>query len=158
MVYFKCNKCGAEHSVLADLLHIKRTNCSNCEQRYFIDPFNKLTHQANDTLKCFDNFDNVVLWGAGEICIKLIDTYKELKNDKYKVVDISKSRQGYMVCDKIIYSPEIINSLSVTAIVICVVQRKDDVLVALKELQTSEFEIYIPKVSNNTTLILSKIN
>lgn len=154
---YQCNKCGTEHSIASDMLHIKRTICSNCEQRYYLDPFEKLKHQPNNLFNDLLTDTHVALWGAGEICIKLLDKYDELKNDKFKVVDISKSRQGYTVCDKYIHSPEIIDSLSIGTVIICVVQRMNEVLASLKSGFPSVTRIYVPKSAADTTLYLDAI-
>lgn len=157
LIHYRCNKCETEHSIASDMLHIKRTTCGNCEQRYYLDPFHKLHHQPAELLKMMENESHVALWGAGEICIKLLDKYDELKNEMYKVVDISKSRQGYSVCDKFIYSPEIIKSLSIKTVVICVVQRMSEVLACLKTGFPSVTRVYAPKTGADTTLYLDAI-
>jgi radical SAM superfamily enzyme YgiQ (UPF0313 family) len=123
-----CNKCGHGFSARADALHVLRIACPSCKQRHYIDPFNKLTHPQSLPEENFTHDDHVVLWGAGEICIKLLDNYPALQNEKFVVVDSSKSRQGYSVCGKPILAPEFITDNKVKTVILTVVRRKEEIM------------------------------
>jgi len=140
-----CNKCGNEMTVNADGMHIQRLSCPVCKQRYYIDPFKKLIGRQPRLTGGFSADDHVVLWGAGEICIKLLDNYPEFKNDKYVVVDSSKSRQGYTVCGKVIYPVEYINEHEIKTVLVTVVRRKDEILRQLAAFPSVE-DIYLPRM------------
>ncbi|MBA3023936.1 MAG: radical SAM protein [Gammaproteobacteria bacterium] len=122
-----CNRCGHVSSVKTDNMHIHRTTCRKCKQRYYLDPFKKIAHRQlpdND----FEQYERVILWGAGELCIKLLDQYPAFQNEKFIVVDSSKSRQGYSVCGKQIFPPSYISEHNVGTAILTVVRRKEEIL------------------------------
>jgi radical SAM superfamily enzyme YgiQ (UPF0313 family) len=128
----KCNKCGTPVSIESDLLHISRTLCVKCRQRHYLDPFKKLSLPANLFSGNLPPDEKIVLWGAGELCIKLLDNYPELQDERFIVVDSSKSRQGYSVCGKTIHSVSYIEENNIRTVIITVVRRKDQILQQLK--------------------------
>jgi hypothetical protein len=147
-VEMKCNKCGFENSFSANILHWKRILCPQCRQRHYVDPFKKISHSQETMERYFYKNEEIALWGAGEICIKLLDNYSVFGNNNFKVVDISKSRQGYTVCGKEIFSPEIINKENIKTVVIAVVARKNEILGELSMSYPSVEKIYLPDISN----------
>jgi anaerobic magnesium-protoporphyrin IX monomethyl ester cyclase len=156
-----CNKCG--HIMICDMniLHNKRIVCNQCYQRHYIDPFQKLTHYEYGIKANFENYCSVAIWGAGEICIKLLDMYSIFHDDKYLIVDISKSRQGYTVCGKYIFSPDVINERNIEALLIAVVDRKHEILNVLEEGYASVKHVYIPsvlKMNNNTVFYFQTVD
>ncbi len=155
-----CNKCGSSFSVTTDTLHIQRLSCQKCKQRYYIDPFKKLLRQQPLPDEDFANDDRVVLWGAGEICIKLLDNYPVLKGEKFVVVDSSKSRQGYSVCGKPIFSPAYIDENKVKTVIITVVRRKTEILQQLAA-HPSVASLFLPEIqrtgNDQATFILERI-
>lgn len=141
-----CNKCGTPVSIESDLLHISRLLCVNCRQRHYLDPFKKLclpTPLSNDDFK---GDERIVLWGAGELCIKLLDAYPQLHEERFVVVDSSKSRQGYSVCGKVIHPASYIAQNKIKSILITVVHRKNEIL---REIGTHPgvSHIYLPNVA-----------
>ncbi|MEI7611269.1 MAG: radical SAM protein [Betaproteobacteria bacterium] len=155
-----CNRCGSEFTANADALHIKRNVCTKCKQRYYLNPFKKLSIQENSLDSLFSEEDRVVLWGAGEICIKMLDSIPVLQQEKYIVVDSSLSRQGYTVCEKPIHPPQYIDELKVTTVIITVVRRKDEIIKQLAA-HPSVANIYLPGIKridrNHACFDLNKI-
>jgi hypothetical protein len=141
-----CNRCEHTFTVPSDALHIQRLSCAKCRQRYYVDPFKKLHLPATLPDNDFSHDDHVVLWGAGELCIKLLDHYPVLQNEKFTVVDSSKSRQGYSVCGKPILTPEFINEHRVKTVILTVVRRKAEILRQLAAFPGIE-NIYLPAVA-----------
>jgi radical SAM superfamily enzyme YgiQ (UPF0313 family) len=159
-VEMACNKCGFAHSFTTNLLHIKRMLCPNCRQRHYVDPFERISHSEQAMQNYFEHDDRVALWGAGEICIKLLDKYPFFKDDKFIVVDISKSRQGYSLCGKKIFSPTMIHERNIRTVIIAVVNRKNEVLDHLNQKYRSIENIYVPDIADmkdQPMLILKKI-
>ncbi|MEI7811972.1 MAG: cobalamin-dependent protein [Ignavibacteria bacterium] len=144
-----CNKCGSPTSFIANILHVQMQLCPQCRQRHYVDPFNYISHSQKLMSHYFEKDNCVALWGAGEICIKLLDNYDIFKNDKYKIVDISKSRQGYSVCSKKIFSPEIINEENIKTVIITVVKRKDEIINQLNIRFPSITKVYLPDIEKN---------
>ena len=142
-----CNKCKHTFSVNSDPLHIQRLSCGKCRQRYYVDPFKKL--QLNPTLpnQDFMQDEKVVLWGAGEICIKLLDNFPALQSEKFVVVDSSKSRQGYSVCGKQIQAPAYIDEHHVRTAILTVVRRKTEILNQLAS-HPSISRIFLPGIQH----------
>lgn len=140
-----CNKCGSSFSVNADTMHIQRLSCQGCGQRYYIDPFKSLQLQQHLPDNDFVNDDCVVLWGAGEICIKLLDHYPILRDDKFVIVDSSKSRQGYSVCGKEIHPPSYIDEHKTKTVIITVARRKDEIMRQIAA-YADVTNIYLPTV------------
>lgn len=139
-----CNRCGSSFSAGADTLHIQRVSCPECRQRYYVDPFKKLQLPLSLPEENFSHDDRVVLWGAGELCIKLLDQYPILKDDRFVVVDSSKSRQGYSVCGKPIYAPEFIDAHQVRTVILTVVRRKNEILRQL-EAYPGVANVFLPR-------------
>lgn len=123
-----CNRCGSNFSSGADTMHIQRVSCPECRQRYYIDPFKKLQLSSSLPEDNFAHDNRVVLWGAGELCIKLLENYPILQDEKFVVVDSSRSRQGYTVCGKFIHPPEIIGKHEVKTAILTVVRRKAEIM------------------------------
>lgn len=141
-----CNKCGTTVSIDSDLLHISRTLCVRCRQRHYLDPFKKLLLPASLSDDDFQGEKRVVLWGAGELCIKLLDTYPQLLSERFVVVDSSKSRHGYSVCGKLIHPASYLADNQIKSVIITVVHRKNEVLHQLRTFpQVSN--IYLPGVT-----------
>lgn len=156
-----CNKCGTQISLPTNVLHWKRMICPQCKQRHYVDPFEKLSHSQETMGQYFKNDESVALWGAGEICIKLLDKYLAFQKDNYKIVDISPSRQGYSVCGKKIFSPEIINKEKIKTIIIAVVARKDEILSQLDKQYPSVTKVYLPdfeKTDERISFVLKEIS
>lgn len=140
-----CNRCDNVFSTQADALHIKRIVCIPCKQRYYLDPFKKLTI-ADDLLDSqLPADERIVLWGAGEICIKMLDALPGLQADNYVVVDSSLSRQGYSVCGKTIHPPRYIDEHKVSTVIVTVVRRKDEIVSQLAS-HPSITHIYLPGI------------
>ena len=127
-IEFKCNKCYNETKFTGDAIHISKISCPACRQRYYIDPFNKITTSPDLSDTNFSDDKTVALWGAGEICIKLIESHPVLRSEKYVVVDSSKSRQGYTICNKEILPPESIIEKNIKSIIITVPKRKSEII------------------------------
>jgi radical SAM superfamily enzyme YgiQ (UPF0313 family) len=145
-VEITCDKCGTASSWQMDLLHIKRTNCPNCLQRYYVDPFQKIGHDEAAMRGHFGEEDAVIIWGAGEICIKLLDHYVLFHEEKFIVVDISRSRQGYTVCGKRIMPPGVIGDKQAKSVIVAVMQRKDEVWEELGKKYPTVKRVYLPHV------------
>ncbi len=143
-IEMSCNKCNFVFTLKADLLHIQRLNCPRCKQRHYVDPFLKLNHSHEKINNYFPNEKLVAIWGAGEICIKLLDEYSIFHKENFKIVDISKSRQGYSVCGKNIFVPEIISENEIETVIVAIVRRKDEVFKELKKTYPNITKILIP--------------
>lgn len=124
--HMTCNKCGCTMDFPADSLHIQRVSCPECRQRYYLDPFKRL--ELPDILAELPPEKTIALWGAGELCIKLLDLYPALQDERFIVVDSSKSRQDYSVCGKPIHSPDHLAALGIDTVVLTVVKRKHEIL------------------------------
>jgi radical SAM superfamily enzyme YgiQ (UPF0313 family) len=140
-----CNNCGSETVVTGDAMHIHRLSCPICRQRYYVDPFKKLSIDPTLPDNNFIHDDYVALWGAGEVCIKLLDNYPILKNKKYVVVDSSKSRQGYSVCGKAILAPEFIDEKNIKTVIITVTRKKAEIMDQLSAFSCIS-RVYLPAV------------
>jgi anaerobic magnesium-protoporphyrin IX monomethyl ester cyclase len=155
-----CNKCSSTRSFTTNILHIKRILCPRCKQRHYVDPFEKISHSKKTMEQYFENDKHVALWGAGEICIKLLDNYPFFIDNKYVIVDISKSRQGYTLCGKMIFSPDMITEEKIKTVIISVVNRKDEILNHLNTQYQSVENIYLPdteKMDDRIMLTLRKL-
>ena len=141
-------------------MHILQLPCPNCRQRHYVDPFKKLSLPNTLSDDNFTNDERVVLWGAGEICIKMLDNYPVLKNEKFTVVDNSKSRQGYSVCEKKIVSPAFIDEFKVKAVILTVVRRRNEIMRQLASHPSIE-HIYLPRIrtteGNGASFTLEKV-
>ncbi|MDP2827501.1 MAG: radical SAM protein [Sulfuricellaceae bacterium] len=144
-VSMTCNKCESKFSVSTDALHIVRLLCDKCKQRYYLDPFKKLLRSVDLPDGNFRNDECVALWGAGEVCIKMLDHYPVLHSEKFVVVDYSKSRQGYSVCGKEIFSPSYIDKKNIKTVIISVARRKDEILRQLAEYPNIK-RVFLPTI------------
>ncbi|HLP98567.1 MAG TPA: radical SAM protein [Sideroxyarcus sp.] len=140
-----CNRCGCESYVTADTLHISMLLCEKCKQRYHLDPFKKLARRPLPG-NGFEQDERVALWGAGEICIKLLDHYPDFQSEKFVVVDSSKSRQGYSVCGKQIFPPSYIAEHNVGTVILTVARRKEEILRQLAAFPGIA-DIYLPQTA-----------
>jgi len=143
MISMTCNRCGCVSSINTDNMHIRRVTCRECKQRYYLNPLKTISRQplpGGD----FEQESRIVMWGAGEICIQMLDHYPALLSDKFVVVDSSKSRQGYSVCGKKILPPSYISEHDISTVILTVVRRKDEILRQLAEFSSIK-NIYIPK-------------
>jgi anaerobic magnesium-protoporphyrin IX monomethyl ester cyclase len=138
-----CDQCGTAFTSFGDALHTRRERCPRCRQRYFIDPFARLDHRSDAFAAILAPGERVALWGAGEICIKLLETYEVLRGERTTVVDISKSRQGYTVLGKKIENPSAILAQQIRAVIVAVAARKDEVLRALRDI-SSVTDVWLP--------------
>lgn len=140
-----CNKCGSDLSFPTDAMHIARLLCEKCNQRYYLDPFKKLLRSPDLPENNYAEQDYVALWGAGEICIQMLDHYSVLHNEKFIVVDSSKSRQGYSVCGKPILPTSFIHEKNIKTVIVTVVKRKKEILRQLSGFSSID-SIYLPKM------------
>ncbi len=140
-----CNRCLNSFSVELDSMHIHRLSCPKCRQRYYVDPFKKLLLPIALPEDNFMQHSHVVLWGAGEICIKMLDNYPILSDEKFTVVDSSKSRQGYSVCKKQIFEPTFIAENEIKTVILTVVRRKTEIMRQLAN-YPSVTNIFLPTV------------
>jgi len=148
-VEMECNKCGAKSVLSTDALHVARALCPQCRQRHYVDPFEKLFHSQGRMDRYFDNTgDLVALWGAGEICIKLLDKYAIFRGPNFIVVDISRSRQGYSVVGKRIFPPDVIEEKKINTVLATVVKRKNEILQSLSTHFPSVETVYLPDIDN----------
>ena len=145
-VTMKCNRCRKEQTFILDGLHISRILCSSCNQRHYVDPFQKLNHSPDMLLNILPKNGPTALWGAGEMCIKLLDAYPFFKHEDYVVVDISKSRQGYTVCGKYIYSPHTILEKNIRSVILTVIHRKDEIVKEIESKYAQVSKLYIPDI------------
>lgn len=144
-----CNKCGNQFSVEADALHVTRVRCNQCRQRYYLDPFQTLAHSCEFPGGGLGGEDRVALWGSGEICVKMLDRYPVLQEDRFIVIDKSRSRQGYTVCGKRIFAPDRITDLGISTVIVTVVRRASEILRDIVG-HSAVTSIYIPVVSVDT--------
>jgi anaerobic magnesium-protoporphyrin IX monomethyl ester cyclase len=155
-----CNKCGTPVSVASDLLHISRQLCAKCRQRHYLDPFKTLNLPIVLSENDFLHDERIALWGAGELCIKLLDAYPELHSDRFIVVDSSKSRQGYSVCGKTIHPVSCLEELGIRSVLVTVVRRKEQILEQLAA-YPGVSRIYLPRVvrlhTDRATLHLDRV-
>ena len=150
-----CSKCGAVITYEMDILHIRAINCPSCRQRFYVDPFQRIGRNEEIMEGYLRNERKVAIWGAGEICIKLLDNYSMFYSNKYIIVDISKSRQGYTVCGKGIWAPEEINKMGVESVIIAVVQRKEEIVKVLRTTYPCVKNVYVPRVeAKNGDIVL----
>lgn len=137
----ECNKCGNRFAFPSDGMHVVRAICPKCNQRHYFDPFGFLSIGLNLEM------ESLALWGAGELCLKLLST--AVNSDAYPsimVVDSSLSRQGFYLFGKPIQEPSMINWLSIKNVIVTVIARKEEILESLKAYPSVE-RILVPKVS-----------
>ncbi len=134
IAHMTCNKCGCPQDFTVDTLHIHRTFCPECRQRYYLDPFKYLALPG--ILPELPAQKPIVLWGAGELCIKLLDHYPALQDERFVVVDSSKSRQGYSVCGKPILPPNYLDEHKIDTVILTVVRRKHEIMRQLSNYPT----------------------
>ncbi len=134
IAHMACNKCGCPQDFTVDTLHIHRTFCPECHQRYYLDPFKYLA--LPDILPELPAQKPIALWGAGELCIKLLDHYPALQDERFVVVDSSKSRQGYSVCGKPILPPSYLDEHKIDTVILTVVRRKHEIMRQLSNYPT----------------------
>lgn len=144
-VEVRCNRCATVWSCSGDGIHMVMTRCPECRQRYYVDPFEKMEHPPDAFEDCLGTGEPTALWGAGEICIKLLDRYEILHSDSVVVIDVSKSRQRGTVVGKPILPPSIIKERAIRKAIVAVIARKGEVLRELKS--TTEIrEAWVPDV------------
>jgi anaerobic magnesium-protoporphyrin IX monomethyl ester cyclase len=132
-VNFKCLNCGFEQSLNVDLLHVTRSRCSSCNQRHYMDIFNSVGDFHNNLENTLSKDTKVAIWGAGELCIKLLERYDFIRSDKFVVVDASAARHGYSISGKNINSTSVIDEYEIKTVIISVIRYKDDVLEQLEK-------------------------
>lgn len=140
-----CNRCAAIWCCDADGIHMVMTRCPTCRQRYYVDPFAKLELPRDVFADCLGAGEPTALWGAGEVCIKLLDHYDALHANNVVVVDMSKSRQGSTIVRKPILPPSTINERAISKVIVAVVARKSEVLAELQLMPTVR-QVWIPGV------------
>ncbi len=123
-----CERCGAHNIIRTDFLYTHRMRCEGCNQAYYIDPFQKACHEELSADDYFGRDEFVAIWGAGEICIKLIDYFTFFNEERFVVVDYSISRQGCSIRGKKIFAPNHLNNLRINTVIIAVTKRKNEVL------------------------------
>jgi hypothetical protein len=146
VVNMACNKCRKEISFRSDAMHIQKVFCPFCMQRHYVDPFLKI-EIPDGSFNILSNNTSIALWGAGEICIKLLDRLDKEQFNNVKVIDASKSRQGCTICGKIIQQPDIIHSDNIDSIIVAVITRKHEVIGELMRNYPQIRNIYLPEVS-----------
>ena len=153
-----CERCGARNVIRTDFLYTVRMRCESCNQAYYVDPFQKACHNELSADDYFGRDEIVAIWGAGEICIKLINNFPFFNDERFVVVDYSISRQGCSVRDKKIFSPGHLNSLNINTVIIAVTKRKNEVLNQI----TTEFprinRIFVPDVEVSGDRIVPVLN
>ena len=140
----QCDRCHASFDVCTDPFHVAQTRCPQCRQRYYVDPMNFLQHDDRLPDAEFADAPVVAVWGAGELCIKMLDRFAALRDDRFVVVDSSKSRQGYTVRGKTIHAPEHAIARGANTVIVTVLRRKDEILKQIAGLQWPA-DIYLPE-------------
>lgn len=153
-----CNKCGEQISIRSDALHMKKVSCPECHQRHYVDPYERVITKEKNMASRFSDGQEVAIWGAGEVCIKLLERFEVFRDDRFRVVDISKSRQGYSICNKTILSPEIIEKNKIKKVVIAVVSRKEEIVQDIKELFPSVEYLYTPGIEISSEGVVSVLD
>jgi len=144
-VIFYCNKCGTEIRFVSDSFHVKRILCPTCNQRHYVDPFRGSLVDAGSPLTArlhFGGYEKVALWGAGELCMKMIE-YMGFHASSFVIVDSSKSRQGCTLCGKEIHDPEIIRRDGISTVIVTVLPRREEILESLRD-YGSVGRVYVP--------------
>jgi anaerobic magnesium-protoporphyrin IX monomethyl ester cyclase len=154
MIRAQCNRCQTTFDVSADPFHVTQTRCPQCRQRYYVDPMNFMQHDGRLPTVEFADAPSVALWGAGELCIKMLDRFPALHDDRFVVVDSSKSRQGYTVRGKTIHAPEHAIAAGANAVIVTVIRRKDEILGQIADLRWPA-DIYLPEPVRTGTTGLS---
>jgi hypothetical protein len=142
----QCHRCHATFEVCTDPFHVAQTHCPQCRQRYYVDPMKFMQHDDGLPGADFADGSSVALWGAGELCIKMLDRFAELHDDRFLVVDGLKSRQGYTVRGKAIHSPEQAIGKGANKVIVTVIRRTDEILEQIEELNWTA-DIYLPKLA-----------
>nr|WP_320133032.1 radical SAM protein [uncultured Holophaga sp.] len=132
-VDYVCRKCGRPHSDAADALLIQRVNCPHCMQRYYLDPFIAAEVDTALVEAALPAGEEVALWGAGDVAIKLLDHYPVFRKEGFLLVDASQSRQGLTLCGKAIHSTELIRSRGIGTVVVAAVNHLESILGTLRE-------------------------
>jgi radical SAM superfamily enzyme YgiQ (UPF0313 family) len=140
----RCDWCQCAFDVCTDAFHVTQTRCPRCRRRYYVDPMNFMRHRPQLPADEVDHAAPVALWGAGELCIKMLDRYAGLRDERFIVVDSSKSRQGYTVRGKTIHAPGQAIAQGAHAVVVTVVRRRDEIMKQIEALDWAA-DIYLPK-------------
>jgi len=153
IIHAQCDRCPSSFDIRTDPFHVTQTRCPQCRQRYYVDPMKFMQHNFAWSIE-FPSDTSVALWGAGELCIKLLDQYPDLHDDRFIVIDSSKSRQGYTVRGKPIYSPQAAITLGIQAVVITVIRRKSEILQQIAHHEWSPKIYHLPQAisTNDGTL------
>lgn len=140
----RCDVCQCAFDVCTDAFHVTQTRCPQCRQRYYVDPMNFMRHHPQLPAGEIDHTTPVALWGAGELCIKMLDRYAGLHDERFIVVDSSKSRQGYTVRGKTIHAPAQAIARGARSVIVTVVRRRDEIVRQIGALDWAA-DIYLPE-------------
>lgn len=155
-----CRKCSNSFTTPTDGLHVINTLCPNCQQRHYLDPISLAKPLSKADFIQLRKKQKIAIWGAGEICIKILDWIGEGFDENFVLVDASKSRQNLTLSNIRINPLEAIDLNQCDTLIITVVNKAQQITE-----QASAFKsitrIVVPAfqaLSNNTgKIILSDV-
>jgi anaerobic magnesium-protoporphyrin IX monomethyl ester cyclase len=156
-IEYICRKCGLRKYDKFLFWYSITVICPCCGTVNHIDPFEKALHLEDSFFANLRTNESAILWGAGGIYYKLIQKYASLKDEKYLLVDGNKALQGLTVCDKKIYSPDIINSGVIQTVIITALSRKDEICSSISMNYPSVKKIMIPTFKITETGIVPSL-
>lgn len=149
----KCISCGAENS-WPDVQLFSRNflGCCKCGRRYRIPIPEKVIESVNKNVEnLLHKHNNLAFWGCNNSFIDFASHLHVLSNSKNcYLIDIAETKQGIVVGNKVISSPDIISKENIDAVVISAVSY----LEVIKKQVTEDY----PNIKTYSLLDLIDIN
>lgn len=118
-----CLYCGINNHWESIRFFTRNTlTCSNCGKKHKVPIIKEITREIDKNIKIIlKKYDKIAFWGINDYFFDLTKYLKEVSVDRVYYVDISKMKQGVMVNDKMVHSPEIIADQDVKFVIIPVI-------------------------------------
>lgn len=139
-----CRKCGDRSKSRMMFWFGQEVKCSCCGLTNTVDPFQKAIHSQDIFFEHLPVGQTMALWGAGGIFYKLIHKYSMLSSEAFLLVDANKSKQGLSICNKQVYSPDIIYHNEIETVIITALSQCDQIAATLRSRYPSIEHIVIP--------------
>ncbi len=145
-IEFTCRKCGTKSHSDVWFWFGENIRCPACGLINFVDPFQKALHLEDAFFASLPDGQDIALWGAGGIFYKLAQKYNALSSKRFLLIDGNQSIQGLSICNKEVFTPEVISHQNIKNVVITALSCKDDIFTNLRKQYPSVERIFIPTI------------
>lgn len=153
-VAYICRKCNTQSEGSMFFWFKQAQACPACNLINEIDPFTVALHQPDAFFSQLPDDEEIVLWGAGGMYYKLINTYDTLFSKKFLLVDANQSKLGLKICSKLVHPPDLIMEKQIKSVIITALSQKDEISAIISKQYPSVEHIFIPGIQITETGIV----